>query len=220
MTGKTHRVGGVLCVLGGFTYLESKGLLLNNVSPAIQLLVMYPFAVYGSTFPDLDHNENAIPSRDIVSVVINKVLHLSNAEKGPLGLFKAKHRSWQTHSDLFFALSLALMWHVLKLPQVGYSAEKAILMLVGLGFSLGLVSHMLLDMLTPEGLWSLLFIGIGKIFSFLKSILPRKIRLVPYTKFFYTGGKWESFVRTVLWVLSIILLVRIVYILSPYEIVF
>ena len=220
MTGKTHRVGGVLCALGGFTYLQSKGLLLNNINPALQLLVMYPFAVYGSTFPDLDHNENSSPNKDVFGVVINKVLHLSNAERGPLKIFNAKHRSWQTHSDLFLALVLALGWYVFKIPRDGYTAEKAILMLVGMGFALGLISHMILDLLTPEGLWSLLFIGLGKIFGFLKSVLPRKIRLVPYMRFFYTGGKWESFVRTVLWVLSIILLVRIVYILSPYKIVF
>ena len=220
MTGKTHRVGGVLCALGGFSYLQSKGLLLNNINPAVQLLVMYPFAIYGSTFPDLDHNENSTPSKDVVSVVINKVLHLSKAERGPLKLFNAKHRSWQTHSDLFLVLSLALLYHVFKMPLDGFTAEKSILMLVGLGFSFGLVSHLILDMLTPEGIWSLLFIGIGKIFSFLRRVLPRKIRFVPYTRFFYTGGKWESFIRTILWVLSIVLLVRIVYILSPYEIVF
>ena len=36
MTGKTHRVGGMVCVLGGFTYLESKGLLLRDVNPLLQ----------------------------------------------------------------------------------------------------------------------------------------------------------------------------------------
>ena len=40
MTGKTHRVGGMLCVLGGFTYLESKGFLLINVNPLLQLNFM------------------------------------------------------------------------------------------------------------------------------------------------------------------------------------
>ena len=78
MTGKTHRVGGMLCVLGGFTYLESKGLLLRNVNPLLQLTVMYPFALYGSIVSDLDHNANSIPSKDIVSIAINRVLHLTS----------------------------------------------------------------------------------------------------------------------------------------------
>ena len=81
MTGKTHRVGGMIWVLGGFTYLESKGLLLRNVNPLLQLTVMYPFALYGSIVSDLDHNANSIPSKDIVSVAINRVLHLTSGLK-------------------------------------------------------------------------------------------------------------------------------------------
>ena len=60
MTGKTHRVGGMLCVLGGFTILDSKGMLLGNVSPMIQLVMMYPFALYGSVVSDLDHHVKSI----------------------------------------------------------------------------------------------------------------------------------------------------------------
>lgn len=218
MTGKTHRVGGVLCVLGGFTYMESKGLLIPNVTPVLQLLVMYPFAIYGSTFSDLDHNSNSSPSKDVVSVAINKLLHLSKVEKGPLRLFNAKHRSWQTHSDLFLALSLCFLYWLMD-GFKGSGAEREIVLLVGLGFSLGLISHIILDMLTPEGIWSVLFILLGEI-PVIGKVFPRKIRLVPYKKFFYTGGKWESFIRKLLWLLSIVLFIRILYSLQPYEIFF
>ena len=101
----------------------------------------------------------------------------------------------------------------------GSGAEREIVLLVGLGFSLGLISHIILDMLTPEGIWSVLFILLGEI-PVIGKVFPRKIRLVPYKKFFYTGGKWESFIRKLLWLLSIVLFIRILYSLQPYEIFF
>ena len=67
MTGKTHRVGGMLCCLGGYTLLEANGMLLGDVNPLLQLTIMYPFAIYGSTVSDLDHHWQSAPSKDIVS---------------------------------------------------------------------------------------------------------------------------------------------------------
>lgn len=238
MTGKTHRVGGVLCVLGGYTILESKGLLLGNVNPILQLAVMYPFSIYGSIASDLDHALESIPSRDIVSLAINKILHLTSGvvdkigERSTLGkilsIFDAKHRSWQTHSDLVFLL---LLFFVLRLFNMdNYSVDFVILRLIGTGFILGLVSHLILDMLTPEGVWFL----IGKVIIFgvnlisrlvnkrikIYKIVPRKISFVPNTKFFRTGGTWEVGVRSVMWVICVLLFFKIIYSVSPYDISF
>lgn len=225
MTGKTHRVGGMLCVLGGFTYLESKGLLLRGVNPILQLTVMYPFALYGSIFCDLDHNSNSIPSKDIVSIAINRLLHLtskanevSGEKTGVLAILDAKHRSWQTHSDLFLALLMYALYELIVQTRLA-TVESVILSLVGMGFVLGVISHLILDILTPEGIWSLLLVGVGKVSKKGGKLVPQKIRIVPDTKFFSTGGLWETLVRKVLWVLCAILFIRIIYLMTPYRFV-
>ena len=193
MTGATHRVGGVVCALAGYTILEKKGMLISDVSPMLQLAVMYPFAIYGSTVSDLDHHWQSAPSKDIVSFCINKILHLTTElrkktkSKNPvLAVFDAKHRSWQTHSDLFLLIMI-----LLSIQAIGSSisgANSIIMKLVFTGFILGIISHLILDMLTPEGIWSIVLTGVGKAF---KINVPEKIHFVPKSKFFATGGSWE-----------------------------
>lgn len=224
MTGKTHRVGGMLCVLGGFTYLESKGLLLRNVNPLLQLTVMYPFALYGSIVSDLDHNANSIPSKDIVSVAINRVLHLTsglNESTGGrnkvFGILDAKHRSWQTHSDLFLVALMYALYQMVMETKLA-TVESVIWSLVGMGFILGVISHLVLDMITPEGIWSFILVGISKVTG--KKLIPKKIRLVPDSKFFSTGGPWESLVRNILWICCVVLFIRLIYLMTPYRITF
>lgn len=224
MTGKTHRVGGMLCVLGGFTYLESKGLLLRNVNPLLQLTVMYPFALYGSIVSDLDHNANSIPSKDIVSVAINRVLHLTsglNESTGGrnkvFGILDAKHRSWQTHSDLFLVVLMYALYQMVMETKLA-TVESVIWSLVGMGFILGVISHLVLDMITPEGIWSFILVGISKVTG--KKLIPKKLRLVPDSKFFSTGGPWESLVRNILWICCVVLFIRLIYLMTPYRITF
>lgn len=225
MTGKTHRLGGVVCCLVGYSILESKGMLIKDVSPLLQLTVMYPFSIYGSIVSDLDHHWESTPSKDIFSFWVNKVLHLTTGlsdsvkKKIPvLKLFDAKHRSWQTHSDLFLFL---LIYFFTSLMSVGSSgsvyAQQVIMMLVFSGLMLGILSHVILDMLTPEGIWCIIFVVLNKLF---KVGLPKKIRLVPRNSFFATDGGWENLIRKVLWLSCFILSLRIVYIVSPYKIAF
>ena len=222
MTGKTHRVGGVLCALAGYTILDNKGMLISDVSPILQLTVMYPFAIYGSVVSDLDHHEQSIPSRDIVSLGINKVLHLTsgirkrtNSKNPLLGVFDAKHRSWQTHSEMFLLLMTVLSVFLIGNSSTG--ATGIITRLVFTGLILGVISHLLLDMITPEGIWSIICVILNKVF---KLKLPEKIHLVPKNKFFATGGKWEDMVRDLMWFISFILIIRILYYMSPYRINF
>lgn len=226
MTGKTHRVGGVLCCLAGYSLLQSKGYLIEGVSPLVQLSVMYPFSIYGSIMQDLDHNPDSTPAKDIVSKAINKVLHLTTnlrkklSAKGKklnplLSVLDAKHRSWQTHSDLF--LILAVMLSVWLMGATLSSADVIILRLVSTGLILGIISHLVLDMLTPEGIWSILFVSISKV-SGLK--LPKKIHFVPHSKFFATDGVWEMWVRKIMIVMCWVLVLRIIYLALPYRISF
>lgn len=219
MTGATHRVGGVMCALAGYTILEQRGMLISNVNPLLQLAVIYPFAIYGSTVSDLDHHWQSAPSKDIVSFCINKILHLTTelrkrtGSKNPiLGICDAKHRSWQTHSDLFLLIMI-----VLSIQAIGGSIDGAnsiIMKLVFTGLILGIISHLILDMLTPEGIWCTLSTVLSRIF---KVKIPEKIHLVPKTRFFATGGSWEKMVRWLMWVVSFILLIRILWGISPYQ---
>lgn len=225
MTGKTHRVGGVLCVLAGFSYLQYKGLLLNNVNDILELTIMYPFAIYGSTFSDLDHNAHSAPSKDLVSIIINRFLHLTTklhetTGKAIFGILDAKHRSWQTHSEVFLLL---LLFGLKKVISSGLETrnplEYSMIALIGVGFILGVISHLILDMLTTEGIWSLILVIIGKILPHGGSI-PKKLSIVPHTKVFHTGGRWETIVRWVLVAISVVLFIRIVYVMQPYRITF
>lgn len=221
MQGNTHRVGGMLCALAGYTILEDRGMLIRDVNPMLQLSIMYAFSIYGSVFPDLDHGEESIPSHDIVSVVINKILHATSdmrrmgVKLNPfLKIFDAKHRSWQTHSDLFLAVCLFLSFRYIGSSVV--SANDVIAKLIFTGFLLGVLSHMILDMLTPEGVWC---IGL-KCFSDAtgRNNLPKKIHFVPKSKFFATGGAWEKLVRWIMWVACFLLFARIVMSMLPYRI--
>lgn len=220
MQGNTHRVGGMACALTGYVVLERKGMLIRDVSPLLQLAIMYPFAIYGSIFPDLDHNQDCIPSRDIVSLSINKILHLTSGIRRKSGdklsnpvlaVFDAQHRSWQTHSDLFLLFCVALYTGFMS--EGVSTANDVILKLIFTGFMLGAISHMVLDMLTPAGIWC---VGLSALSGATKSeSIPRKIRLVPKSKFFATGGAWETLVRYLLWAVCIYVFCTIVYGMLP-----
>lgn len=226
MTGKTHRVGGMLSALVGYTILQEKGLLINGVNPLLQLTVMYPFSIYGSVVSDLDHHWKSSPSKDIVSYGINKVLHLGTdvrKKQEKLGkkkvspivsVFDAKHRSWQTHSDVFLLLLVLGLIYLINSPSM-VGANSIILQLVGTGLILGVISHLFLDMLTPEGIWSLILLPFGKKKKGKKE--APKIHLVPNSSFFATGGQWETAVRWVMWFISVLLLIRLIYYMQPYR---
>lgn len=226
MTGKTHRVGGVLCCLAGYSLLQSKGYLIQGVNPLVQLTVMYPFSIYGSIISDLDHNPKSAPAKDPFSTGINRVLHLSTGicKKASeerkninpiLSVLNAKHRSWQTHSDLFLILSVLLSHWLLNSSLNG--VDVIIIRLISLGLILGIISHMILDMLTPEGIWSLISIAIGKVTG-IKT--PKKVHLVPSKKFFATDGPWEGWVRKIMVFACWVLIIRIVYLALPYRLSF
>ena len=98
------------------------------------------------------------------------------------------------------------------------TAEGIILKLISTGLILGLISHLVLDMLTPSGIWFLLFVGINKLIG--KRVLPEKIRFVPNNKFFATGGKWEELWRWGMGILSILLFLYILYDMLPFQLEF
>ena len=206
MTGETHRAGGFLCSVIGFALLKENNLLLPDIHEGLQWLMLYPFCMWGSVAPDLDHNSHAIPLKDPPSKLINKVLHIGaplenvSAHNKKSTAYKvghilnAHHRSWQTHSDLTLFLVLFALYKILS-SQWKVGAMNAILLQIVLaGICIGLIAHFFLDMLTTEGVWSILL----SCFSMAFRKKPIKLHFVPKLKFFHTGDEWEEFVRKVI----------------------
>ena len=187
MLGKTHHAGGTVAALLAFEVMRVNGWMIPDCNEFVQLLMMYPFASFGSIFPDLDQNDDALPSKDPVAIAIHKVLRWTGA----------KHRSWQTHSlsftggFCFLLLSLLLLGnHLIGMNII----EWAFLRLSLIGFIAGVLSHLILDAFSMAGI----------------HIWPGfKLRFVPRTSAFKTGGKWENIVFTVLIIVLCLLVGKI-----------
>ena len=196
MTYETHRVGGFLTTMLGFELLRQHGMLLPDISPLLQLAIITPFSSWGSTASDLDHHWESVRDKNPVNWVVHKVLHLT----------RPHHRSWQTHS--FFTLlvlfsGLMVIWNRAD-GLGGFNAtDMKLLLLMSVGVTFGVLGHFIMDMLTPEGI-----IVYGKI----------KLRLVPSSGLFATGGNWEAIVRWALWTITGILALRFCYIEYLYKI--
>lgn len=220
MEGKTHYVGGSVGAIVGFIVLNSNGVLLDNVHPVLQFGIIYSFGIYGGMLPDADHHSGSSPLKDPVGRVFNKVLHVFNKPYDTmdsvmpsgrkrksfmfklLSFLRCTHRSWQTHSELTIALLVFILYKLLNMDVA--SADVSIMLLMGTGLTLGVLSHLILDMLTCEGI----NFGIGK---FIKIFFPKvpmitTIRLVPNIGIYTTGSPYELNVRSVLGVVQYFLL--------------
>lgn len=242
MTGKTHRVGGMLGGLVGFSVLKSKGLLVADMSEPLQLLMMYASSMYGSVLSDMDHEWSSCPSKDALSWVIWRVLHFTTPIrrylekggkirkwfyrklKGILEFFDSKHRSWQTHSDLTLILLVYLTIYLPKYLGTGIDGVISIILCEGILF--GLLSHLLLDMLTTDGIWSFILAPLKLLKKSSKDSIKGclvRLSLVPNIRFFSTKGSdapWERFVRFIMKVVIVGLIIWIIYLWSPYRFVF
>lgn len=222
----------------GFWVLKSNGLLLPDVNEGLQLLVMYPFTMWGSVASDLDHHWDSCPSKDAPSWCVNKVLHLTSSLRDKMkdslgnrakksmsyklaGVLDASHRSWQTHSDLLLITILLLLWLVLTGSFGGTVIDTAIASLVLTGICLGVIAHLILDMLTPQGIWCMTFVGINKLISMALRrkfvILPERLHFVPHIQFFATGGTWEIIIKKILEVCTVISAVYVLILLYGYK---
>lgn len=171
MLGKTHRAGGTVFALVGFEVMRQQELLIPDVNPLLQLAIIYPVAQWASTLPDLDHHWGSVGGKTPVNWVLHKFLHLT----------QPKHRSWQTHSVL---VSGGLLFLLYTLVNVGYNIfptasaiDWVIAKILVYGFILGYTSHLVLDFINPSGI----------------HLIPgMKIKAVPKSSFFATGGPWEN----------------------------
>ena len=154
MTGGTHKAGGMLMSIVGFALLKNNNLLAQDVNLGLQWLVIYPFCMWGSVASDLDHNPNAIPMKDYPSKLVNKALHITKPiedvtegnKKSFLykvaRFFNARHRSWQTHSDLTLGVMIFLLYNLLTVQTLGNFSitDLVILRLVLMGICIGVLT--------------------------------------------------------------------------------
>lgn len=234
MTGSTHRNGGMLVSVVGFQVLRSNQLLLPDVNIGLQWLIIYAFCMWGSVASDLDHHWDSCPSHSYPDKAVNTILHLTKPLQEGIGkelsekqkreskiyklsgVLNAKHRSWQTHSDITLFAMLFVLHKVMngEFSQLG-AVDVAISSLVLAGICLGVIAHLILDVLTPEGVWSSVLLLIKKLFP--KLGLSGRLHLVPNTEYFSTGGKWESKVRLWLKWLTYLAIFYLAWVyLSPY----
>ena len=238
MQGATHRAGGVTACLAGYLSLKH-GVVPVGVDPLTSLVVMYPFALWGSTASDLDHHcgsvwdevkvfgersGHTLPSQDPVSRGISHILHLTRplrkTVKGTalapiVGVLDCKHRSWQTHSEFPLVGILLAMSYV---GTGGATTVNGVLwQLVLTGILAGLFAHLVLDLLTPEGLPFATGLLVNKLVG--RKVLPEKIKIIPHVPptrkgevgFFSTGGTWEKkVVYNLLHTINILLLLYLI----------
>lgn len=228
MMGDTHRLGGAAAAFAGYLAVQNQGITITNIHPAIELLAIYPYAIYGSTAPDMDQNERAIPHRDPFNKTLWHILHLGNkprkhmSKKSPvyhvLAPFDCKHRSWQTHSELTLLVLAFFTWAMLQ-PEIvmgvfgkAYAATGPVAALIGVGLCLGLMSHIILDSITKEGIPLVSGMIVKKV-SGVKHF-PDRLRFVPEkSQYFKTGDDFEkkvnSVLKALLWVQFLLVLISI-----------
>ena len=226
MEGKTHRIGGTVCAMAGFVTLKDSGYLLSSelISPALQFLVIYTAGIYGGMWPDNDHHWESSPLKDPASWLQNKVMHIANApykrldEKmsskqkkrsmfyKTLKFMRCIHRSWQTHSE--FTL-LMILWLMMSPTLLGFTGrfDSVLWLLIVTGFGLGVISHIILDMLTTEGVRFALGVFIKVFFPSVPIFTT--IRLVPGISAFKTGSEWEMAIRKALSLIQYALLIMV-----------
>lgn len=225
MTGDTHSAGGVLFSVLGFIILKENNLLLPDVNPLLQLVLIHPFCVWGSTVSDLDHHWESCPDKSDVNRVINKALHLTSKSYHHLDekltkaqkrksmrykivkFFNASHRSWQTHSELTLLSLILLLYCIISGKFFTGGTDIAISTLMMTGITLGVFSHLVLDMFTSRGINFCLGILINKIVQKLTKqrdlkVVIEKLRFVPNSGRFATDSAWESFIYKVLRLLT------------------
>lgn len=226
MEGKTHRIGGTVCAMAGFVTLKDSGYLLSSelISPALQFLVIYTAGIYGGMWPDNDHHWESSPLKDPASWLQNKLMHIANApykrldekmsskQKKRSMLYKTLkfmrciHRSWQTHSE--FTL-LMILWLMMSPTLLGFTGrfDSVLWLLIVTGFGLGVISHIILDMLTTEGVRFALGVFIKVFFPSVPIFTT--IRLVPGISAFKTGSEWEMAIRKALSLIQYALLIMV-----------
>ena len=191
MTYKTHKQYSI-----AFAYITLMLLYTYKVFE-FNYYLCFPVVIlvsqWGAKFPDLDHEFKIIKDKNVLTWVINKLIHLTGG----------KHRSWQTHSwDICIIYTVLSTYLANKFLD---NASLTLALLINSGFVSGWISHLFSD--TLNGVGVRLLCWLNKKVHF----VPRKIG-----KFkFNTGGEWEDFNYFIMRRADVVLgLVAVIY---PYK---
>lgn len=208
MMGKSHRLGGALAMLGTFEYMRYNGMLLPDLHPLMQLAIMYPASAFGAVVPDVDHHKGSNPVNTPAGEIFHWAVHfptrlnkrfnmkqvgvITDPESGKTKpklkarvdwidkLVPLKHRAWQTHSILVTGSALFFLWALVTYLATQYNTiDTTLLRMIVFGFIVGVVSHLILDAMTTDGIYILMY---------------KKIRIVPNNPIFKAGGTFETVV--------------------------
>lgn len=176
MQGKTHRDAGILVVVLGFVLARYLGIVGSGYLGLQHFILMYPFGFAGSQISDQDMHPGSVPMRDPFSLGLSYLIRRTGG----------RHRSMHTHSEVSLLIVFSMYW----------LSRGGILEFAMLGFLLGFISHLLMDLLNSSGIPSVLL-------SYLARLLGKKgkvvrVRLVPRTPFFSTGGDFEAIVDMII----------------------
>lgn len=182
MTGKTHVVGGNVFALGSYILMKKTGLLVDSVWEPLQLGIILPYATWASALPDLDqNNKNRVETNPINSVI-----------QDFFRIIQAGHRSVKSHVAPCVIAGVLCIMSILEKSFFNLNQISTnILFLVLTGLFCGLLSHLILDLCTSDGI----------------VIAGKRIALVPKNPVFGTGTKYESIYRRICYVLSCLLLI-------------
>ncbi len=183
MLGKTHTLGGSALALGSFLVLQEAGLLNIDLDAPAKLLCILPYSIWGATAPDLDREDMDVAMASPINLAIQKAFKLIGAG----------HRSAKSHvypAILILLLTVVSLFGV-NIFSVQYVNSLAVYCAVLIGISAGLLSHLLLDMCTKDGIKYK-----GKRYAF-----------VPELDAFKTGSVYEKTFRHILYIINVLLFI-------------
>lgn len=126
MNSLTHALGGLALTTATCVFAPS---FLGPVSPAVLTA-----GLFGSILPDIDHPKAKISNYTLLTKAVSKTVSATAGHRGPC------------HSLLFVAL-VSFLLSRFAVPYIPFFTEECVKWL-----AVGMVSHLLLDMLNPTGI--------------------------------------------------------------------
>lgn len=210
MLHKTHSQVGLTFGAGAVVIAQNQGIIPSNVSGDFNALFVTTItaatiiisAKFGSYYPDLDHHNSYITTKNSLTKFLHSIIRLT-------GAYLSSHRSRLTHSFDGTGITIGAIWfglHTLLNTYVttNYISESLLnsfmlkvdelLPVIIISLLIGVWSHIVADLLTTEGAY--LSILSKKRFS----LVPGNIRVMgtkPLQSTFGTSSPWEGLVNMI-----------------------
>ena len=183
MVGKTHVLGGSAFALGSYIVLRETGILNPDLESAAQLACIMPYAMWSATAPDFDQDNKDRAMASPINLAMQKFFNLMGAG----------HRSLKSHvyPALIATVLSAISITGVNIFGASNSNSAVVYCMVILGMAMGLLSHLLLDLCTKDGI----------------RINGKRYAFVPEIDLFKADGIVEQIVRRFLYVLNILLFI-------------